>query len=152
MDATSRRICLTGVLKMNSFRDSFLFSPFSSPYFLLFGHGCRLLFPRLRRNETRNGRTVMALVNDIDRHCLYRCVNEKRFFSTSNAPVVLFPFLVSLPPLLFPSLFPSTRGEGRRTSGAEVETAARKNGASRRKLLLAPFNFKVNRGRPTYLP
>lgn len=52
MDATSRRICLTGVLKMNSFRDSFLFSPFSSPYFLLFGHGCRLLFPRLRRNET----------------------------------------------------------------------------------------------------
>lgn len=112
MDATSRRICLTGVLKMNSFRDSFLFSSFSSPYFLLFGHGCRLLFPRLRRNETRNGRTVMALVNDIDRHCLSRCVNEKRFFSTSNAPVVLFPFLVSPPPFFFLPFFPRRGGRG----------------------------------------
>lgn len=119
MDATSRRICLTGVLKMNSFRDSFLFSPFSSSYFLLFGHGCRLFFPRLRRNETRNGRTVMALVNDIDRHCLSRCVNEKRFFSTSNAPVVLFPFLVSPPPSFsFPFSLDAGGGEENVWSGS----------------------------------
>lgn len=30
-----------------------------------------------------------------------------------------------------------------RTSGTEAETAARKNGALRRKLVLAPFNFKL---------
>lgn len=153
MDATSRRICLTGVLKMNSFRDSFLFSSFSSPYFLLFGHGCRLLFPRLRRNETtewtdrygacKRYRSTLPIPMRKREEIFLNVQRPRSFVSVSRFPP---------PPLLFPSLFPSTRGEGRRTSGAEVETAARKNGASRRKLLLAPFNFKVNRGRPTYLP
>lgn len=108
MDATSRRICLTGVLKMNSSRFLFLHSP-HSPSSLFSFIRAQLSPPLLSstRKET-NGRTVTALVNDIDRHCLpgsSRCVNEKRFFSTSNAPIVLFPFLVSPPPPIFFLLF-----------------------------------------------
>lgn len=108
MDATSRRICLTGVLKMNSSRFLFLHSP-HSPSSLFSFIRAQLSPPLLSstREET-NGRTVTALVNDIDRHCLpgsSRCVNEKRFFSTSNAPIVLFPFLVSPPPPIFFLLF-----------------------------------------------
>lgn len=142
MDATSRRICLGGVLKTNScpttsFFLFFLFDPPSSPlHFLLFepylfGHSCRRVSSPVYGACKRYRSTLPNPISSP-----YR--NERRFFSTSNAPSPPLHTFVSVS--RFSTSFPSL--EQRNVWSGSWNGCAEKWRLPRRKLLLAPFNFK----------
>lgn len=144
MDATSRRICLGGVLKTDS-------CPTPTSFFLFFLFSLPLPSISFYSSHTYSDIVVaasllpfMALVNDIDRHCLTRSpplprVETREDFSQrpTPPPPLLYTFVsVSRFSTSFPSL------ERRNVWSGSWNGCAEKWRLPRRKLLLAPFNFE----------